>query len=98
MASVSVEIDIADYLEEVDSADLIDELKDRKYIIYNHKGVCVSDKKGTPLDRKMPSEYTIRRDFDRHKLRDHLLNLTGQGSYVSNDELLQRIKELLIYG
>lgn len=98
MASITVDVDIEDYLEEVDSADLIDELKDRKYIIYNHKGVCVSDKKGTPLDRKMPSEYTIRRDFDRYKLRDHLLNITGQGGYVSDDELLERIKELLIYG
>ena len=98
MASITVDVDIEDYLDEVDSTDLIDELKDRNYIIYNHKGVCVSDKKGTSLDKKMPVEYTIRRDFDRHKLRDHLLNLTGQGSYVSDDELLERIKELLIYG
>lgn len=98
MASITVDVDIEDYLDEVDSTDLIDELKDRDYIIYNRKGICVSDKKGTPLDKKIPVEYTIRRDFDRHKLRDHLLNLTGQGSYVSDDELLERIKELLIYG
>ena len=46
----------------------------------------------------MPSSYTIRRDFDRHKLRDHLLNLTGQGSYVSDDELLEQLKYLLANG
>lgn len=78
--------------------ELIDELTDREYHIYDKKGECVSDEARPSLYYSLPSSYTIPRNFDRHKLRDHLLNLTGQGSYVSDDELLERIKELLIYG
>lgn len=88
MASVSVEVDI----DEFDDDDLIEELKSRGYTVEDEGDVLETSR------TRMPSSYTIRRDFDRHKLRDHLLNLTGQGSYVSDDELLERIKDLLIYG
>lgn len=87
---VEVDFDAEDYLNEIEDKRLIEEIEDRGYY--------VEGKEEDECRKRMPAEYTIRRDFDRHKLRDHLLNLTGQGSYVSDDELLERIKELLIYG
>lgn len=87
---VEVDFDAEDYLNEIEDKRLIEEIEDRGYY--------VEGKEEDEGRNRMPAEYTIRRDFDRHKLRDHLLNLTGQGSYVSDDELLERIKELLIYG
>lgn len=94
MAYVTVDVDI----DEFDDDDLIEELESRGYTVEEKDDE--EDEGDVPeISRtRMPSSYTIRRDFDRHKLRDHLLNLTGQGSYVSDDELLERIKELLIYG
>jgi len=97
MAKVKVDIDISEYLDEVSDKDLIKEMVERGFDVFNGDK-CVSNENEKNLSQRMPTEYTIRRDFDRHKLRDHLLNLTGQGSYVSDDELLERIKELLIYG
>lgn len=87
---VEVDFDAEDYLDEIEDKRLIEEVEDRGYY--------VEGKEEDECRKRMTTEYTIRRDFDRHKLRDHLLNLTGQGSYVSDDELLERIKELLIYG
>jgi len=97
MAKVKVDIDISEYLDEVSDKDLIKEMVERGFDVFNGDK-CVSNENEKNLSQRMPAEYIIRRDFDRHKLRDHLLNLTGQGSYVSDDELLERIKELLIYG
>lgn len=97
MAKVKVDIDISEYLDEVSDKDLIKEMVERGFDVFEDDK-CVSNENEKNLSQRMPTEYTIRRDFDRHKLRVHLLNLTGQGSYVSDDELLQRIKELLIYG
>lgn len=94
MASVSVEVDI----DEFDDDDLIEELESRGYTVEEKDDEEDEGDVPETSRTRMLSSYTIRRDFDRHKLRDHLLNLTGQGSYVSDDELLERIKELLIYG
>lgn len=95
---VLIDVDIEEYLDEVSAADLADELSSRGYTIFDKAGKCVSDPKRAPLGKKLPEDYVLCRDFDRHKLREHLLAITGLGSYVTDDELLQRIKELLIYG
>lgn len=94
MASVSVEVDI----DEFDDDDLIEELEARGYTV--NEDDDEEDEGDIPETSRtrMPSSYTIRRDFDRHKLRDHLSNLTGQGSYVSDDELLEQLKCLLANG
>lgn len=85
-------------VSEFGTDELINELTDRDYHIYDKKGECVSDEERHSLYYGLPSSYTIKRDFDRHQLRDHLLNLTGQGSYVSDEELVSKLKELLLYG
>lgn len=90
MAYVTVDVDI----EEFDDDDLIEELESRGYTVIEEDEDDVPETSRT----QMPSFYTICRDFDRHKLRDHLLNLTGQGCYVSDDELLEGLKYLLVNG
>lgn len=94
MASVSVEVDI----DEFDDDDLIEELESRGYTVEEKDDEEDEGDIPETSRTRMPSSYTIRRDFDRHKLRDHLLNLTGQGSYVSDDELLEQLKYLLANG
>jgi len=97
MIEAKVDINISEYLYEVCDEDLIKEMAERGFDVFED-GKCVSNENEKNLSQRMPAEYIIRRDFDRHKLRDHLLNLTGQGSYVSDDELVNKLKELLIYG
>lgn len=94
MAYVTVDVDI----DEFDDDDLIEELESRGYTVEKNDDEEVEGDVPETSRTRMPSSYTIRRDFDRHKLRDHLLNLTGQGSYVSDDELLEQLKYLLANG
>lgn len=44
-----------------------------------------------------PEEYRLPRFFTKSCLRDHLLNITGMGSYTTDRELLDRIENLLNY-
>lgn len=94
MAYVTVDVDI----DEFDDNDLIEELESRGYTVEEKDDEEDEGDVPETSRTRMPSSYTIRRDFDRHKLRDHLLNLTGQGSYVSDDELLEQLKYLLANG
>ena len=85
-------------LSDFDTDELIDELTDRDYHIYDKDGDCVSDEARENLYYSIPSSYTIKRNFDRHQLRTHLENITGCGGYVSNEELLEQLKDLLENG
>lgn len=86
--------DISDY----DDDELIGELASRDYDIYDQHGNCVSDPKKDPYYKEdhLSSEYILQRDFDKHQLRSHLVNITGKGSYASDSELLDELKNLLI--
>ena len=88
MAYVKIEVDI----EEFDDIDLIEELQSRGYVVSDDD----EQEKDVPEQRtKIPSSYSIDRNFDRHKLRTHLENITDRGSYVSNEEILEKLKYLL---
>ena len=93
MAYVTVDVDI----DEFDDDDLIEELESRGYTVEKDDEEDEGDVPETSRTR-MPSSYTIRRDFDRHQLRTHLENITGCGGYVSNEELLEQLKYLLENG
>ena len=93
MAYVTVDVDI----DEFDDDDLIEELESRGYTVEKDDEEDEGDAPETSRTR-MPSSYTIRRDFDRHQLRTHLENITGCGGYVSNEELLEQLKYLLENG
>ena len=93
MAYVTVDVDI----DEFDDDDLIEELESRGYTVEKDDEEDEGDVPETSRTR-MPSSYTIRRDFDRHQLRTHLENITGCGGYVSNEELLNQLKDLLDNG
>ena len=93
MAMVEVNVDLGDFEDD----ELIEELEDRGYTI--DKDEEDDDDEVSETSRKrMPSSYTIKRCFDRHQLRTHLENITGCGSYVSNEELLEQLKYLLENG
>lgn len=94
MPYINIDVD----LDEFDDDDLIEELEDRGYTVSDKDEEEDEDEVPETSRTRMPSSYTINRLFDRHQLRDHLLNLTGQGSYVSDDELLEQLKYLLENG
>lgn len=78
--------DIIDYLEdrgyEVDPdycEDEFDEDEAREQIEQEYKNSC----------------YLLSRDFDRNSLRDHLLNITQSGHHISDDHLLEKLRDLL---
>lgn len=84
---VEVEVDLDDF----DEDEIVEHLEDKGYTVeYNGKPEAPE-----PSRKRLPSSYTIKRCFDNKELREHLLNIAGMGSYVSNEELVNRIKELL---
>lgn len=84
---VEVEVDLDDF----DEDEIVEYLEDKGYTVgYNGKPEVPE-----PSRKRLPSSYTIKRCFDNKELREHLLNIAGMGSYVSNEELVNRIKELL---
>ena len=97
MAKIKVDIDIAEHLGEVSDKDLIKEMAERGFDVFDGDK-CVSDENVKNLSQRMPAEYTIRRNFDRYQLRTHLENISGCGGYVSNEELLEQQKYLLENG
>ena len=97
MAKIKVDVDISEYLDEVSDKDMIKNMAERGFDVFEGDK-CVSNENEKNLSQRMPAEYTIRRNFDRHQLRTHLENITGCGSYVSNEELLEQLKYLLENG
>ena len=97
MAKIKADVDISEYLDEVSDKELIKEMAERGFDVFEGDK-CVSNENEKNLSQRMPAEYTIRRNFDRHQLRTHLENITGCGGYVSNEELLEQLKDLLENG
>jgi hypothetical protein len=97
MAKIKVDVDISEYLDEVSDKELIKEMAERGFDVFEGDK-CVSNENEKNLSQRMPAEYTIRRNFDRHQLHTHLENITGCGGYVSNEELLEQLKYLLENG
>ena len=97
MAKIKVDVDISEYLDEVSDKDMIKNMAERGFDVFEGDK-CVSNENEKNLSQRMPAEYTIRRNFDRHQLRTHLENVTGCGGYVSNEELLEQLKYLLENG
>lgn len=97
MAKIKVDVDISEYLDEVSDKELIKEMAERGFDVFEGDK-CVSNENEKNLSQRMPAEYTIRRNFDRHQLRTHLENIAGCGGYVSNEELLEQLKYLLENG
>ena len=97
MEKIKVDIDISEYLDEVSNKDMIKNMAERGFDVFEGDK-CVSNENEKNLSQRMPAEYTIRRNFDRHQLRTHLENITGCGGYVSNEELLEQLKYLLENG
>ena len=87
---VEVEVDLDDF----DEDEIVSYLEDKGYTV-EYDGEPEEQEQSEPSRKRLPSHYSIKRCFDSRELREHLLNLAGLGSYVSNDELVNRIKELL---
>lgn len=87
---VEVEVDLDDF----DEDEIVEYLQDKGYTVEDNG----EPEEPEPPRNRLPYSYTIKRCFDRHQLRTHLENITGCGSYVSNEELLEQLKYLLENG
>lgn len=93
MAIVNIDVEVNLY--EVSTTDLVDELSNRGCTVFDKSNKCVSDLKKESLGKQLPEDYVLCRDFDRHKLREHLLAITGLGSYVTDEGILNELSTLL---
>lgn len=93
MAIVNIDVEVNLY--EVSTTDLVDELSSRGCTVFDKSNKCVSDLKKVSLGKQLPEDYILCRDFDRHKLREHLLAITGLGSYVTDEGILNELSTLL---
>lgn len=93
MAIVNIDVEVNLY--EVSTTDLVDELSSRGCTVFDKSNKCVSDLKKASLGKQLPEDYILCRDFDRHKLREHLLAITGLGSYVTDEGILNELSTLL---
>ena len=94
MAYLTIDVEI----DEFDDDDLIEELENRGYTVSDKNEEEDDDEVPETSRKRLPSSYTIKRCFDNKELREHLLNIAGLGSYVSNEELLEQLKDLLENG
>ena len=94
MAVFEREVEVEVDLDEFDEDEIIDYLESKGYTV-EYDGEPEEQEQPEPSRKRLPSHYSIKRCFDNRELREHLQNLSGLGSYVSNDELVNRIKELL---
>lgn len=93
MAIVNIDVEVNLY--EVSTSDLVDELSSRGCTVFDKSNKCVSDRKKVSSGKQLPEDYVLCRDFDRHKLREHLLAITGLGSYVTDEGILNELESLL---
>ena len=94
MATFEREVEVEVDLDEFDEDEIVSYLEDKGYTV-EYDGEPEEQEQSEPSRKRLPSHYSIKRCFDNRELREHLQNLSGLGSYVSNDELVNRIKELL---
>ena len=94
MATFEREVEVEVDLDEFDEDEIVSYLEGKGYTV-EYDGEPEEQEQPEPSRKRLPSHYTIKRCFDNRELREHLQNLSGLGSYVSNDELVNRIKELL---
>ena len=94
MATFEREVEVEVDLDEFDEDEMVSYLEGKGYTV-EYDGEPEEQEQSEPSRKRLPSHYSIKRCFDNRELREHLLNLAGLGSYVSNDELVNRIKELL---
>lgn len=94
MATFEREVEVEVDLDDFDEDEIVSYLEGKGYIV-EYDGEPEQQEQPVPSRKRLPSHYTIKRCFDNRELRDHLVTLAGVGSYVSNDELVNRIKELL---
>lgn len=87
---VEVEVDLDDF----DEDEIVSYLEDKGYTV-EYDGEPEEQENPNLREKRLPSHYSIKRCFDNRELREHLLNIAGLGSYVSNEELVNRIKDLL---
>lgn len=88
-------------LEELDTALLKFELESRDYVCLEEDEYqeLISESEGKLAEStftSLPNFYAIERTYAfGDKLREHLLDITGQGHYVTNEELLNELRDLL---
>ena len=70
--------------------ELREELEFRGYEVYSR-----GELEDIVCGKEDEETFSLKKDFLGYELRDHLLNITGQGGFVNDDALFNRLKELI---
>ena len=85
MAYVDIE------LEEFEDDELIDELEERGYYVYNEE----QEDADTVYEKFNKDNYIIGTNYDGKELREHLIDILQCGHHVNDYELLALINDRL---
>lgn len=97
--SIELHVDLSAVLEQIDDDELIQEVRDRK-LEYKFKD---DNDDGLDEDQIREEEYknltgnhfVLPKMFDRFQLRDHLLDIAGLQTHVSDATLFNKLSDLL---
>lgn len=97
--SIEIHVCLSDVLKQIEDDELIDEVRSR-----NLEDVFEDDdddkvdedvlREEELVDLKK-NNHVLPKLFDRFQLRDHLINIAGLGSYVSDETLFNKLSDLL---
>lgn len=81
-------------LDDVDEDTLIDEVEDYGYFVYDEE--VDPEKVWYDVDEWYKRDHFIlAKDFDGRQLVDFMLDIFGLGHYVTNDQLIGRLKDFI---
>lgn len=92
------EIELSEVWEQITDDELCDEVRKRSLedaFQDDDDGVDEEDIYEEVYDEFERKNFILPKDFDRFKLRDHLVSIAGLGSYVTEKILFDKLSDLL---
>ena len=86
------DLDFCD-LSKLGFEELVDELEDRGCYVFDEDGEYLRRGSGH-IEKFLPGMYRLPELFSQSQLREHLLDITRLGSYVSKEDILNELKQL----
>lgn len=97
--SIEIHVKLSDVLEQIEDDDLVAEVRSRRledaFEDDDNDEVDEDKIREEELVDLKKNNHVLPKMFDRFQLRDHLINIAGLGSYVSDETLFNKLSDLL---
>ena len=96
--TIEINVPLSDVMSQISDDELVDEVKKRNLedcFESDDSDADEEDIREEEYDSLLESNHVLPKLFDRFQLRDHLLSITGLGSYVSDKKLFDTLSDLL---